>query len=197
MTKRRRRDDRGGYGTGTTRVTSGTFSRKLRSMPIWRVIVLLGQPWQAPWKRICTTPPSLTSTSRMSPPSACTAVRVRVITAWTPPRIDGSCVAGVRVAVDMLPRSLAASGKPSTRGASGLYRRSTTKEIRESCHTIGSHPVQLRRFRPQVAEQRFRGQILPGHAPRELRAPVTFAVAVYVLAQPAEQRREIAGSDLA
>src|SRR6185436_19700684 len=31
-------------GTGTTEVTSGTRSRRLRSIPICKVIVLLGQP---------------------------------------------------------------------------------------------------------------------------------------------------------
>src|SRR5258706_8484383 len=35
-------------GTGTTEVTSGTRSRRLRSMPIWSVMVLDGQPWHAP-----------------------------------------------------------------------------------------------------------------------------------------------------
>src|SRR5436305_2025884 len=46
-------------------------------------MVLLGQPWQAPWKRIWTTPSSLTATSSMSPPSACTAGRIRLITPCT------------------------------------------------------------------------------------------------------------------
>src|SRR5882724_11911891 len=36
------------YATGMTWVISGTFSRRLRSMPICSVMVLLGQPWHAP-----------------------------------------------------------------------------------------------------------------------------------------------------
>src|SRR5690349_21436363 len=65
-------------------------------MPIWSVIVLLGQPWQAPWKRIWTTPAVLTSTSSMSPPSAWTAGRIRLMTFWTRSRTvppEGVCVA--------------------------------------------------------------------------------------------------------
>src|SRR3954468_1053010 len=80
-------------------------------MPIWRVIVLLGQPWQAPWKRIWTTPSPVTSTSSMSPPSACTAGRIRLITPCTLSRVD--CGGGVVVlAADM--RNLSAGGRRST-----------------------------------------------------------------------------------
>ena len=55
--------------TCTTSLTSGMVSRILRSMPIFRVIVLLGQLPQAPCRRTFTTGPSISTTSTL-PPSA-------------------------------------------------------------------------------------------------------------------------------
>src|SRR6266542_6679127 len=56
-----------------------------------------GQPWHAPWKRICTTPWAETSTNSMSPPSAWTAGRIRLMTLWTRSRSGVVWVAEVMV----------------------------------------------------------------------------------------------------
>lgn len=52
-----------------TSLTSGIISRNLRSMPIFRVIVLLGQSPQAPFSLTFTTGPSISTISTL-PPSA-------------------------------------------------------------------------------------------------------------------------------
>ena len=57
------------HSTCTTSLTSGMASRSLRSMPIFRVMVLLGQEPQAPWSRTFTIGPSISTTSTL-PPSA-------------------------------------------------------------------------------------------------------------------------------
>src|SRR6185369_17322042 len=57
----------------TTSFTPGTRSFNVRSIPILRVMVDIGQWPQAPTRRTLTTPSLLTSTSSTSPPSACNA----------------------------------------------------------------------------------------------------------------------------
>src|SRR6266568_7102130 len=57
--------------TCTTSLTPGIWSLMARSIPIFRVIVDIGQLPQAPFSRTFTIPSSVTSTSSTSPPSAC------------------------------------------------------------------------------------------------------------------------------
>jgi len=52
-------------------------------MPILRVMSDEGHPTQAPCMRILTIPSWVTSTSSMSPPSDCTAGRMRSMTSRT------------------------------------------------------------------------------------------------------------------
>ncbi len=59
----------GPQSTCTTSFTSGIASRSLRSMPIFRVMVLLGQLPQAPCRRTFTVGPSISTISTL-PPSA-------------------------------------------------------------------------------------------------------------------------------
>src|SRR5205807_179073 len=67
--------DLGVQPTATTRRTSGTSSRMMRSTPARRVTGDMGQPSQAPKSRIVTTPSAI-PTSSMSPPSSRTAGRI-------------------------------------------------------------------------------------------------------------------------
>ncbi len=62
--------------TASTRLISGTWSRRFFSIPVCNVTWLDGHPTHAPCKRICTTPSPVIETSSRSPPSACTAGRM-------------------------------------------------------------------------------------------------------------------------
>src|ERR1019366_7814687 len=62
----------------TTSVTHDSRSRRIRSTPPERVAELTAQELQAPWSCTSTTPASTSArTSTRSPPSACTAGRMR------------------------------------------------------------------------------------------------------------------------
>ena len=69
--------------SGTTLVTPGTRSLRMRSTPWASVICDIGQPLQAPCSSTLTTPSSVTSTSWTSPPSACRLGRISSSTAAT------------------------------------------------------------------------------------------------------------------
>src|SRR5579864_6554681 len=73
---RRRRRYRLAYsGTASTALISGTRSLSIRSTPACSVIIEYMQPTHDPARRICTTPFTMSTSSR-SPPSACTCGRI-------------------------------------------------------------------------------------------------------------------------
>ncbi len=83
--------------TAWTTLTSGTCSRRFRSMPILSVTRLDGHPTHAPWRRMRTMPESVTSASSMSPPSAWTAGRMRASTNSTRSRTGAPGAGGLGV----------------------------------------------------------------------------------------------------
>src|SRR6266702_1564046 len=81
---------RGEDQTCTTSLTPGICAFMARSIPIFRVIVDIGQLPQAPFSRTFTIPSSVTSTSSTSPPSACRPGRTCSRTFSTSSFIDHS-----------------------------------------------------------------------------------------------------------
>src|SRR5580692_3514126 len=67
-----------------TSVTQGRRSRRIRSTPPERVASLMAQELHAPWSSTSTTPVSTSARTRTrSPPSACTAGRMRSMIPWS------------------------------------------------------------------------------------------------------------------
>src|SRR5580698_10113714 len=67
-----------------TSVTQGRRSRRIRSTPPESVASLMAQELHAPWSSTSTTPVSTSARTRTrSPPSACTAGRMRSMMPWS------------------------------------------------------------------------------------------------------------------